>query len=212
MIFSLPDLAIRQVACAKEPRTSFDELMDTYFDFSAFFLNWVNIKDLTQEILVGAAFELFKCTCKSLTELEYHLEECSKATTEPLYWHNPEGKVYPFDLCKLLLLIRDHQEFQIIPQDLFINNKLKYLKGRDLSKRYSSSVTKTKAATYEIKWIKDLDGIYAKEKMERFRQTKGSGYDYIDKKLYERRLMRNLEKFVGGREYGNDLRLLKRTI
>ncbi|GJX28320.1 hypothetical protein Tco_0236399 [Tanacetum coccineum] len=34
----------------------------------------------------------------------------------------------------------------------------------------------------------------------------------IDKQLYQRRLMRNLEKFVGGREYGNDLRLLQRTI
>ncbi|GKA82694.1 hypothetical protein Tco_0789442 [Tanacetum coccineum] len=34
----------------------------------------------------------------------------------------------------------------------------------------------------------------------------------IDKQIYERRLMRNLEKFVGGREYGNDLRLLERTI
>ncbi|GKF55967.1 hypothetical protein Tco_0166307 [Tanacetum coccineum] len=34
----------------------------------------------------------------------------------------------------------------------------------------------------------------------------------IDKQLYERMLMGNLEKFVGGREYGNDLRLLKRTI
>ncbi|GJT96721.1 hypothetical protein Tco_1092239 [Tanacetum coccineum] len=34
----------------------------------------------------------------------------------------------------------------------------------------------------------------------------------IDKQLYQRRLMRNLEKFVGGREYGNDLRLLERTI
>nr|GEX21624.1 hypothetical protein [Tanacetum cinerariifolium] len=31
----------------------------------------------------------------------------------------------------------------------------------------------------------------------------------IDKLLLERRLMRNLEKFVGGREYGNDLRLLE---
>ncbi|GKD30314.1 hypothetical protein Tco_1241092 [Tanacetum coccineum] len=31
----------------------------------------------------------------------------------------------------------------------------------------------------------------------------------IDKKLFERRLMRNLEKFIGGREYGNDLRLLE---
>nr|GEY22529.1 hypothetical protein [Tanacetum cinerariifolium] len=34
----------------------------------------------------------------------------------------------------------------------------------------------------------------------------------IDKKLYERSLMRNLEKFVGGREYRNDLRLLERII
>ncbi|GJZ56806.1 hypothetical protein Tco_0612300, partial [Tanacetum coccineum] len=34
----------------------------------------------------------------------------------------------------------------------------------------------------------------------------------IDKQIFQRRLMRNLEKFVGGREYGEDLRLLGRTI
>ncbi|GKD43427.1 hypothetical protein Tco_1268072 [Tanacetum coccineum] len=34
----------------------------------------------------------------------------------------------------------------------------------------------------------------------------------IDKQLYEKRLMQNLEKFVGGRKYGNDLRLLEQTI
>ncbi|GJX72798.1 hypothetical protein Tco_0311393 [Tanacetum coccineum] len=34
----------------------------------------------------------------------------------------------------------------------------------------------------------------------------------IDKKLLERRLMRSLEKFAGGRDYGEDLRLLQRTI
>ncbi|GJT19418.1 hypothetical protein Tco_0878124 [Tanacetum coccineum] len=34
----------------------------------------------------------------------------------------------------------------------------------------------------------------------------------IDQQLFERRLMRNLEKFVGGRDYGNDLRLLERAI
>ncbi|GJT56427.1 retrovirus-related pol polyprotein from transposon TNT 1-94 [Tanacetum coccineum] len=33
-----------------------------------------------------------------------------------------------------------------------------------------------------------------------------------DQRLFERRLMRNLEKFIGGREYGNDFRLLERTI
>ncbi|GKE94967.1 hypothetical protein Tco_1579822 [Tanacetum coccineum] len=34
----------------------------------------------------------------------------------------------------------------------------------------------------------------------------------IDIKLRDRRLMRSLEKFVGGRPYGGDLRLFKRTI
>ncbi|GKD50738.1 putative ribonuclease H-like domain-containing protein [Tanacetum coccineum] len=34
----------------------------------------------------------------------------------------------------------------------------------------------------------------------------------IDKQLRVRRLMRSLEKFIGGREYGEDLSLLKRTI
>ncbi|GJR14436.1 hypothetical protein Tco_0797088 [Tanacetum coccineum] len=117
-----------QVTRAKEPRTSFDELMDTLFDFSAFVLNWLNIKDLTQEILVGLAFELLKGTCKSLTELEYHLEECSKATTERLDWYNPEGKPYLFDLSKPLPLIPDHRGHQVIPEDYFINNDLNPVK------------------------------------------------------------------------------------
>nr|GEV24615.1 hypothetical protein [Tanacetum cinerariifolium] len=34
----------------------------------------------------------------------------------------------------------------------------------------------------------------------------------IDKKLTDRILMRNLEKFIGERPYGGDLRLLERTI
>nr|GEU36544.1 hypothetical protein [Tanacetum cinerariifolium] len=34
----------------------------------------------------------------------------------------------------------------------------------------------------------------------------------IDKQLKEIRMMRSLEKFVGGRDYGTDLRLLQRTI
>ncbi|GJY44511.1 hypothetical protein Tco_0432724 [Tanacetum coccineum] len=34
----------------------------------------------------------------------------------------------------------------------------------------------------------------------------------IDQQLFKRRLMRNLEKFVDGREYENDFRLLERTI
>ncbi|GKF20542.1 hypothetical protein Tco_0069180 [Tanacetum coccineum] len=102
------------------------------------------------------AFKLLKGTCKSITELEYYLEECSKSKTERLDWHNPENKPYPFDLRKPFLLIQDHRGRQIIPKGYFINKDLEYLKGGDLSRRYSTSVTKTKAATYELKWIEDL--------------------------------------------------------
>nr|GEW34388.1 hypothetical protein [Tanacetum cinerariifolium] len=127
---------ITQAALAEEPPTSFDEFNDTSFDFSAFVLNRLQIPNLTQEILVGSAFNLLKGTCKSITELEYHLEECSKATTERLDWHNPENKPYLFDLRKPFLLIQDHQGRQIIPKYYFINKDLEYLKGGDSSRRY----------------------------------------------------------------------------
>nr|GEV92581.1 putative reverse transcriptase domain-containing protein [Tanacetum cinerariifolium] len=147
---------ISQVTRAEEPPTSFDELNDTSFDFSAFAMNRLQISNLTQEILVGLAFNLLKGTCKSITELEYHFEECSKATTKRLEWHNTENKLYPFDLIKPLTFIQDHRGRKIIPQNYFINNALEYLKGGDLSRRYSTSVKKTNDAAYELKWIKDL--------------------------------------------------------
>nr|GEY65346.1 hypothetical protein [Tanacetum cinerariifolium] len=102
------------------------------------------------------AFNLLKGTFKSITELEYHFEECSKATIERPDWHNPENKPYSFDLRKPLSLIQDRRGCQIIPKNYFINKDLEYLKGGDSSRRYSTSVTKTKADTYELKWIKDL--------------------------------------------------------
>ncbi|GKB40773.1 hypothetical protein Tco_0885715 [Tanacetum coccineum] len=154
--FQPPQTWISQDALAEEPHTLFDEFNDTSFDFSAFVMNWLKILNLTQEILVGPAFNLLKGTCKSITELEYHREKCSKATTEHLDWHNPKNKPYPFDLRKPLLLIQDHRGRQIIPKEYFINKDLEYLKSGDLSRRYSTSVTKTKAATYELKWIKEL--------------------------------------------------------
>ncbi|GJZ75664.1 hypothetical protein Tco_0640129 [Tanacetum coccineum] len=40
---------------------------------------------------------------------------------------------------------------------------LEYLKGGDLSRQYSTSVTKTKAATYELKWIEDLEEIEVRQ-------------------------------------------------
>nr|GEV19395.1 hypothetical protein [Tanacetum cinerariifolium] len=56
-------------------------------------------------------------------------------------------------------------------------------------------------------------GVLAKEKMEQTRKKRALVMiNAIDKKLRDRRLMRSLEKFVGGRLYRGDLWLLQRTI
>ncbi|GKB85134.1 hypothetical protein Tco_0957406 [Tanacetum coccineum] len=89
----------------EDPRESFDELMDTPLDFSAFVLNRLKVDTLTLELLAGPTFELMKGLCKSLVELEYFLEEVCKATTDQLDWNNPEGHQYLHDLRKPLPLI-----------------------------------------------------------------------------------------------------------
>ncbi|GKC66603.1 hypothetical protein Tco_1099201, partial [Tanacetum coccineum] len=107
----------------ENPRESFDELMDTPLDFSAFVMNRLKVDTLTPELLTGLTFELVKGTCKSLVELQYFFEEVYKATTDQLDWINPE----------------------------------EYLSGVVSSRKYETSVMKTKAADYEhIKWIEDL--------------------------------------------------------
>ncbi|GJW95334.1 hypothetical protein Tco_0175006 [Tanacetum coccineum] len=113
---------ISNLSRAEKPPNSFDELIDTPIDFSTFVMNQLNIANLTQELLVGPAFNLLNSTCKSRTELEYHFEECH----------------------------------HVIPFDYFINNDLEYLKGGSLSRKYSTSITKTKAVTYEVQWIEDM--------------------------------------------------------
>ncbi|GJT70825.1 integrase, catalytic region, zinc finger, CCHC-type containing protein [Tanacetum coccineum] len=86
-------------------RESFNELMDTPLDFSAFVMNRLKVDTLTPKLLAGPTFELMKGSCKSLVELEYFLEEVYKATTDQLDWINPEGQQYPHDLRQLLPLI-----------------------------------------------------------------------------------------------------------
>ncbi|GJU76367.1 hypothetical protein Tco_1273437 [Tanacetum coccineum] len=135
----LSNLARRQ-----DPRESFDELTDTTFDFSAFVMNRLNVKTLTPELLAGPTFELMKGTCKSLTELEYFCEEVYKATTEKLDWINPEGRQYPHDQRQPLPLVPNSQGRHVIPFHQFINNDLEYLRGGESSRKYSTSVMKTK--------------------------------------------------------------------
>ncbi|GJT89718.1 hypothetical protein Tco_1078563 [Tanacetum coccineum] len=118
-----------KIAKAGKPPTTFDELMSTPIDFSAYVLHNLKIKNLTQEHLV---------------------------VTDKLDWTNPERHEYPFDVSKPLSLIKD-QGRQVFPANYFFNNDLKYLKGGSLSRKYTTSTTKTKAVKYDIiKGIEDM--------------------------------------------------------
>nr|GFA32036.1 hypothetical protein [Tanacetum cinerariifolium] len=82
---------ISELVKQADTRSSFNELMDTPLDFSNFLINRLKVDTLTSELLVGPTYELMKGSCKSLVELEYHLEAVFKATTDQLDWVNPEG-------------------------------------------------------------------------------------------------------------------------
>nr|GEU64135.1 hypothetical protein [Tanacetum cinerariifolium] len=89
------------------------------------------VDTLTPELLTGPTYEQMKGSCKS--------------------------QQYPHNLLKPLPLIPDSRGRRVIPFDHFFNNDLEYLRGGASSRKYTTSVTKTKAADYgHIKWIEDL--------------------------------------------------------
>nr|GEV60934.1 hypothetical protein [Tanacetum cinerariifolium] len=141
-----------------DARSSFNELLDTPIDFSNFIMNRLGVDTLTPELLAGPTYELMRGSCNSLTELEYHLEEVYKATTDQLDWVNPEGQQYPHNPLQPPPLISNNRGRHVIPFEHFINNDLEYLRRGASSRKYTTSVTKTKAADYgHIKWIEDLE-------------------------------------------------------
>nr|GEX37918.1 retrovirus-related Pol polyprotein from transposon TNT 1-94 [Tanacetum cinerariifolium] len=118
-----------------DSRSSFNELLDTPLDFSNFIMNRLIVDTLTPKLLAGPTYKLMKGSCKSLIELEYHLEEVYKAMTDQLDWVNLEGQQYPHNLLQPLLLIPDNRVRRVIPFAHFINNNLEYLQGGAFSQK-----------------------------------------------------------------------------
>ncbi|GJV86039.1 hypothetical protein Tco_1525937 [Tanacetum coccineum] len=104
--------------------------MATPIDFSNFAMNRLEIDKLTQEVLLGPVYNLLKGTCQSSIKLEYNMEECYTALIDRLDWENPE--------------------------EYFFNNDLEYLKLGSEERKYTTSITKTKATKYDLKFIEDM--------------------------------------------------------
>ncbi|GKB17416.1 hypothetical protein Tco_0851339, partial [Tanacetum coccineum] len=119
------------------------------------------IDNLTQDLLLGPAYNLLKGTCNSSIKLEYNFQECLNALTNKLDWNNPKGDRYPFDISKPLPL-QGRLGHLTVAVDYFFNNDLEFLKTSDPEKTYTTSITKTKAARYEIKGIEDTVNKFSK--------------------------------------------------
>ncbi|GKF82489.1 hypothetical protein Tco_0244145 [Tanacetum coccineum] len=94
------------VSAINDPLT-FNDLMSTPIDFSKYVLNQLKIDNLTQDLLLGPAYDLS-----------------------------------PGHLT--------------VVADYFFSNDLEYLKSFDSERTYTTSITKIKAAWYEIVGIEDM--------------------------------------------------------
>nr|GFA12662.1 hypothetical protein [Tanacetum cinerariifolium] len=110
---------------------------------------------ITKAVLVGPVYNILKDTCQSSIELEYNMEECYKALSNRLDWTNPEGDIYPYDLSNPLPL-KGHPSHLTIHTEHFFNNDLEYLKSKNIERKYTKLITKTKDTRYELVRIEDM--------------------------------------------------------
>ncbi|GJZ56198.1 hypothetical protein Tco_0611391 [Tanacetum coccineum] len=252
--FRPPQTWISQAAYAEEPPTSFDELNDTSFDFSVFVMNRLKIPNMRQEILGGDLSRRYSTLVTKIKAATYELKWIEDLVLElwsPVvvkydqhaylgtsYWGPKRQSFYGY--ASNLTSSKDvYSRRRIIAV-----TRLKIMKKSNLrnktaytSHSYPHGIIymdqynrKRLIRTDELHKFSDcmlydvrtaLHHIAAGIRMEYLPMRKWSNLDKkrvrvmvqdIDKQLYQRRLMRNLEKFVGGRIYGKDLRLLERTI
>ncbi|GKD21029.1 hypothetical protein Tco_1222732, partial [Tanacetum coccineum] len=97
---------------------------------------------------------------------------------------------------------------------IYVNDigRNRLMRSNKLYKFSDGTLTKLLSSLDDI--TKNIDMTYLLKRIWSTLEMKRSHFMIkdINKLLKERRMMRSLEKFVGGRLYGTDLRLLQRTI
>ncbi|GJY53498.1 hypothetical protein Tco_0445162 [Tanacetum coccineum] len=200
----------------KDPRESFNELMNTPLDFSAFVLNRLKVNTLTPELLADPTFELMKVNRESARDVYSRNRIIGIKKLTIVEWHNykhlewisvrrDDDKLYTFkegDYNRLRL--QDIEDMLL----LLVQGKLTNL---NIKERLALGV-KLRMFTRSIvirRRVEDLQlGIESYQKKLNLtkpvwrnvdRERPGAMIQAIDRQLRNRRLMRSLEKFVGGR-------------
>ncbi|GJX72716.1 hypothetical protein Tco_0309887 [Tanacetum coccineum] len=86
------------------------------------------------------------------------------------------------------------------------------MRSDELCKFYDGTLTSVRKVLHDIASSLRMNYLPKRRWSKLDRKRSRIMIKMIDQKLFERRLMRNLEKFVGERDYRNDLRLLEQTI
>ncbi|GKB14365.1 hypothetical protein Tco_0848288, partial [Tanacetum coccineum] len=146
---------------ANKDSLTFDELMVTPMDFIKFSMNCLKKDKITRANLVGPVYKLLKGTCKS--------NRC------------------PYDLSKPLPL-QGSLGHLTIPVDFFFNNDLEYLKTGNSERKYTVSITKTKAARSQINRISKHKFFYTIKILSviRVKVDKQFGYGYLEEIVVRR--------------------------
>nr|GEY98285.1 hypothetical protein [Tanacetum cinerariifolium] len=195
--------------------------------------------NLDRQLVAGPTYELMKGSCKSLVELKFFLEEVYKATTDQLDWVNPEGalsrkyttfvtktKAADYSYQKKLNLTKPntyHSDLKCKedysaycnPRGFTYQNKDKKNRLKriyELHKFNDGTVTDVCAALDDR--LKGIQIKYLPKSISRKsdKDRAAAMIQAIDKMLNTRRIMRSLERFIGGRLYEEDFKMLQRTI
>nr|GEW01448.1 hypothetical protein [Tanacetum cinerariifolium] len=171
-------------------------------------LSALRVDTLTLEILAGPTYELMKGSCKSLIELEYHLEEVYKATTDKLDWVNPEGQQRIITATKLKIV--EWHSYKYLD---WITDKKNILMRIDELHKFSDGTLNDVLTALDDR-LKGIRMRYLPQTIWRKsdKDRAAAMIQAIDKMLKTRRAMRSLERFVGGSLYEGDFRMLQRTI
>nr|GEW68841.1 hypothetical protein [Tanacetum cinerariifolium] len=221
---------ISNLAWKDDTRDSFNELMDTPPDFSAFVMNRLKVDTLTPDLLAGRKRQQFygyAVNRESAHDVYSRHRIIAVIKLQIVEWRNykhldwiivyrNDDKLYTFkegDYKRirlqdiedmLLLLVQGKLTNLTIKERLALNNKDKknrLMRIDELNKFSDGTLNDVRTALDDI--LKRIKMKYLPQKYWRNvnMEREGTMIQAIDKQLKHRRIMRSLEKFVGGRPY-----------
>nr|GEX74021.1 hypothetical protein [Tanacetum cinerariifolium] len=195
-----------------DSRDSFNKLMDTHLDFSAFVMNRLKVDTLTLELLVGLTFELMKGLCHRVIPFDHFINN------DVAYLRGgASSRTYATSVTKTKAADYGHIKWieDLVPNTMWSQNKdkkNKLMRIDDLHKFSDGTLNDVQTALDDI--LKRIGIKYLPQTFWRNldKEKAGAMIQVIDKQLKNRRIMRSLKKFVGGRPYKGDVWLLEMTI